>query len=110
LSRLLSLFLEYINIVTGVLVIMSIAGLLTLVMSEPSQSHDLFFAVFIVLIIITVINGFIAALVSIRRYLLDIHTSKIRQVELLHMIAALNASREIEAQKLLDMKYPTTNL
>jgi hypothetical protein len=89
---------------------MSFAGLVTLVMSEPSRSNDLFFAVFIVLIIITVINGFIATLVSIRRYLLDIRASKIRQVELLHMIAALNASREIEAQKLLDMKYPTTNL
>ena len=108
-SRLISLFLEYMNIVTAVLVIMSIAGLVTLVVSEPAQTNDLFFAAFIILIVITVINGFIATLVSARRHLLDIRANKIRQAGLLRIIASLNASTEIEAEKLQDMKYPRTN-
>ena len=108
-SRLISLFLEYLNIITAVLVIMSIAGLVTLAVNEPTQGDGLIFTVLIVLIIIAIVNGIIAALVSIRRHLLEIRAEKIRQAELLHMISDLNASGEIEAQKLQDMKYPRTN-
>lgn len=108
-SRLLSLFIEYINITTGILVIMSIAGLVALVVDEPAGSDGLVFVVLIVLIVLTVINGFIAALVSLKRHLVDIRTHKARQMELLRTIATLNAASEMEAQKRADMKYPPTN-
>jgi hypothetical protein len=109
LSRLLSLFIEYINIVTGILVIMSIAGLVALVVNEPAGSDSLVFITLIVLITLTVINGFIAAFVSMKRHLADIRTHKARQMELLRAIVTLNAASEVEAQKRADMKYPPTN-
>ncbi|NNE84856.1 MAG: hypothetical protein HKN28_12900 [Alphaproteobacteria bacterium] len=108
-SRLLSWFIEYINIITGILVIMSIAGLVALVVNEPADSDSLVFVALIVLISLTVINCFIAAFVSMKRHLVDIRTEKARQMELLRAIASLNAASEIEAQKRADMKYPPTN-
>jgi hypothetical protein len=99
LSRLLSLFIEYINIITGILVIMSFAGLITLIVNEPAGSDSLVFVVLIVLIGLTVLNGFIAALVSLKRHLVDIRTQKARQLQLLRTIATLNAASEIEARK-----------
>ncbi len=108
-SRLLSLFLEYINIITAILVVMSIAGLVTLIVSEPAPSDSIIFAVLIVLIVLTVINGFIAVLVSSRRHLADIRAHKARQMELIRAIRTLNSAGELEAQKREDMKYPPTN-
>ena len=110
LSRLLSLFLEYINIITAILVIMSIAVLVALIAAEPSRSDGLFLVVLIVLLVITVVNATIATLMTARRHLADIRAHKIRHVELLHTIAALSGAAELEAQKRRDMKYPTTNL
>jgi hypothetical protein len=88
---------------------MSFAGLITLIVNEPAGSDSLVFVVLIVLIGLTVLNGFIAALVSLKRHLVDIRTQKARQLQLLRAIATLNAASEIEARKRADMKYPPTN-
>ena len=109
-SRLLSMFLEYANIIIAILVIMGIAASFALVIGEPNRSDGVLFGALVVLIVIAVVNGFIATLMSARRHLADIRANEIRQIELLRTIAAMNVSIDVEAQKALDLKYPTTNI
>lgn len=109
-SRLLSMIFEYANIIIATLVIMGIAALLALVIAEPNRSDGVLFGALAVLIVIAVVNGFIATLMSARRHLADIRANEIRQTELLRTIAALNVSIDAEAQNALDPKYPTTNM
>ena len=101
---------EYANIIIATLVIMGIAALLALVIAEPNRSDGVLFGALAVLIVIAVVNGFIATLMSARRHLADIRANEIRQTELLRTIAALNVSIDAEAQNALDPKYPTTNM
>ena len=74
-SRLLSLFLEYINIISAVLIVMSVAALVVLVASEPNRGDGLFLAALIVLILITFINGLIALLMTTKQHMARIQSA-----------------------------------
>ena len=91
-SRLLSNLLEYINVITAILAIMGIAALVTLLVVEPTRANGLFFDALVVLIIIAVVNSIVAALTRARRSLAALRQNKIRQLELLRTIEAMNVS------------------
>ena len=109
-SRLLSLFLEYINIISAVLIVMSVAALVVLVASEPNRGDGLFLAALIVLILITFINGLIALLMTTRQHMASIQSEKKQQLEHLNTIFIMSGAAEVEAEKRQDLKYPPTNL
>lgn len=109
-SRLLSNLLEYINVITAILAIMGMAALVTLLVVDPTSADGLFFDVLVLLVIIVVVNSFIAAFMSARRSLAALRDNEKRQMELLRTIEAFNAPPNSEAQKKLDLKYPTTDL
>ena len=109
-SRLLSYFLEYLNIIAAILIIMSIAAMVALVVSEPSGRDGLLLIALVGLIILMVANGLVAVLMTTRRHLTEIQADKLQQLEHLSTIFRMSGAAEIEAAKRQDMKYPPTNL
>ena len=109
-SRLLSIFLEYINIVSAIFIIMGVAALVALVAIEPNRGDGIFLAALIVLILIIVVNGLIALLITTRQHMTDIQSEKVQQLEHLSTIFIMSGAAEAEAEKRQDMKYPPTNI